>query len=355
MTSALLLSLALVFSAGGVASAAPTAEFTFGPTAPTVRQPVTFTFLGNCDIPPCIVEWRYFTNGGSSLGTSMGRGETLEYAFPRADLYTVRVRITNGLGTNGSATATHSLVVTGTVQDHDRRIGYDAWSGSNHPQATGAGFRTTTSATSEVSHVFTGPEVAYLARTGPDKGIAALLIGGTQRLVDLYAPTHGTTSFPVTGLSDGRHRVRVRPTGTRNDASTGTAVAVDGFVAGTTQVDDTSSTVDYNTWVAGANPKANGGTVRNSSTTGAGTAFVFWGPSVTWVSTTGPGQGQANVTIDGSSMGIVDGYSPTQTWQVEHTYTDLGTGRHVIRVMVAGSRNASSTGNRVASDAFIVR
>lgn len=355
LTITLLVSLVAVFSTVGTASAAPTAEFTFSPPAPAVRQPVTFTFQGTCDVPPCTIEWRWFQTGGSSLGTSMGRGEVISYAFPRAGIYTVRAKITNASSTHGSAFASHSLQVNGTFEDNDRRVEYAGWSGANLERASGGGFRSATVPGTAASLVFTGPEVAYVARTGPFKGIARVSVDGAQTLVDLYSPTPGSTSFPVTGLIDGRHRIRVAPTGTRNAASNGTAVTLDEFVVGTTHVDDTSSTVGYGTWAGAADAGASGGTLRTSSRAGATTEFVFWGPSVTWVTTTGPGEGIATVTIDGAEVATVDGYSPTQVWRVERSFAALGEGRHVIRVTVAGAHNPSSTGDRVGSDAFIVR
>jgi hypothetical protein len=355
LTLAALVSLALLFSTAGVASAAPTAEFTFGPTAPAVRQPVTFTFDGTCDVEPCNVEWRWFQNGGSSLGTSMGRGTALTYGFARPGIYTVRAKITNATSTHGSAVATHSLEVADTFEENHRRTAYDGWVGFLSARASNNGYRYATSTGVEASYGFTGTAVTYVARTGPDKGIAAVSIEGTTSLVDLYAPKAGSLSFPVEGLADGPHRIRIRPTGTKNDASAGTFVTVDEFVQGTTRVDDTSDAVDYNTWSGASDPNASGGSLRDSVTAGASTSFVFWGPSVTWVSAAGPDHGIANVTVDGAAAATIDGYSPTQDWQVEHTFTGLGEGKHVLKVTVDGSRNPSSEGNRVVSDAFIVR
>jgi hypothetical protein len=352
---AALVSLAMLLSTAGLASAAPTAEFSFGPKAPAVRQPVTFTFDGTCDVEPCSVEWRWFQNGGSSLGTSMGRGTVLTYAFASPGIYTVRAKITNATSTHGSAVATQSLEVADTFEENHRRIAYDGWVGFPNSRASNDGYRYATNTDVEASYGFTGTAVTYVAWTGPDKGIAAVSIDGTTSLVDLYAPEAGSASFPVEGLADGPHRIGIRPTGTKNDASEGTFVTVDEFVDGTTRVDDTSGAVDYNTWAGASNPDASGGSVRNSVAVGARTSFAFWGPSVTWVSAAGPDHGIANVTVDGAAAATIDGYSPTQDWQVEHTFTGLGEGRHVLKVTVDGSRNASSTGNRVVSDAFIVR
>lgn len=356
LSLALLFPIVVVFSTVGVASAAPTAAFRVSTTNPTVRQPVTFTFEGTCDVPPCTVDWRSFADsGGSSLGTFMGRGEVLTYAFPAADGYRVTAKITNSSRTHGSAVATQSLVVTGTVQDDDRRVGYDDWSGSTDVGATNGGVRSATSPNTFATHRFSGTEVTYVARTGPDMGIAEVSVGLTQESLDLYSPTRGTASLTVDGLSDGPHQIRVRPTGTKADASTGTRVTLDEFVVGTTHVDDRSVAVAYKTWSGLADAGASGGSVRNSATPGAGTQFAFWGPSVTWVSTTGPGHGRARVRIDGAVVGTIDLYSVTRATQVEHTFAGLAAGRHIIRVTVVGTHNLRSTGNRVGSDAFIVR
>ena len=53
----LLVTLALSVTSAGSASAEPTASYTFSPTAPSVREPVTFTSTGECDVPPCSTVW----------------------------------------------------------------------------------------------------------------------------------------------------------------------------------------------------------------------------------------------------------------------------------------------------------
>jgi hypothetical protein len=355
LAPALLLALAAVFSTAGVASALPTAEFTFTPAAPALGQPVVFTFTGTCDTPPCSVSWRWFQTGGSRLGTAMGTGERVTYTFPHAGEYSVVAKITNGGSTHGSATATHTLSVQDTFDDDDHQVRYDGWRGVTDPRAGSGGYRTSSSTSDVASYAFPGTQVSYVARTGPDKGIAAVTVPGRPRaLVDLYSARAGTTSLSLTGLSDTTHRIRVQPTGTRNPASTGTGVTLDEFVAGTTPVDDRASAVDYNDWRASSNPQAAGGSARSNRTAGASTSFTFSGPSVTWLSFQGPAQGRAAVVLDGRRVETVDGYAATSSWKVAHTYAGLTTGRHVIRVVVLGTRNPSSVGDRVTSDAFVL-
>lgn len=99
----------------GPASAAPTAEFTFAPTAPVIDQPVTFTFAGSCDVAPCRIQWKWFSAGGSSLGNTMGEGLVLTYAFADAGTFSVVAKITNATSTTGTATVTHAIRVVPAV------------------------------------------------------------------------------------------------------------------------------------------------------------------------------------------------------------------------------------------------
>jgi hypothetical protein len=337
------------------ASATPTAEFSFSPAAPTVGQPVTFKFSGTCDLDPCTVDWRWFQTGGSSLGTSMGEGELLTYAFPAVGTYSVVAKITNSGRTHGSATATHAVVVRDTFQDFDRQVAYDGWRGVVDPAASAGGYRSASVTGSMASFVFTGTAVTYTARTGPNRGIAAVSLDGVpQAPVDLYSRTRGTLQVSVDALTDAAHRIRVAVSGAKNPASTGTAVTVDDFTVGTTRTDDRSR-VAYNTWAVISNPNASAGSARNSATAGAKTGLTFYGTSVTWLMFKGPFQGFAAVFIDGRRVDTVDGYAPRATWQASLTYDGLTVGTHTIRIKVLGTHSAASAGNRVTSDAFKVR
>jgi hypothetical protein len=356
---ALLLSLAAVFATAGGASALPTAEFTFTPKTPMLGQPVSFTFTGTCDTPPsCTISWRYFRAGGSHLGTTMASGTNLTnltYTFPGAGTYSVVAEITNSGSTHGSATATHTLTVQDTFEDSDRKVVYDGWRGVADPTASTGGYRSASATGDIASYTFTGTQVTYVARTGPTKGIASVAIAGsTPTTVDLYSPQAGTRSFPVTGLTDAAHTIAVRPTGTKNPASTGTQVNVDEFVVGATRVDDRASVIRYSTWRGLLRASASGGSLRRSATPGASTSFAFSGTSVTWLSVEGPRQGIADVFVDGRRVGSVDAYAPKDAFKVAHTFAGLTNGQHVIRVVVRGAHNPNSAGDLVTSDAFVL-
>jgi len=120
------LAFVLLLAWSGAASAVPTAEFAFGPTTPEVAQPVTFAFNGTCDVPPCRIQWRWFKAGGSSLGTFMGEGPVLAYAFPAVGAYFVVAKMTNSTRTHAFATVTHVVSVRATFQDDRRQVRYAA-------------------------------------------------------------------------------------------------------------------------------------------------------------------------------------------------------------------------------------
>jgi hypothetical protein len=87
---------------------------------------------------------------------------------------------------------------------------------------------------------------------------------------------------------------------------------------------------------------------------GAASVLTFYGPSVTWLTRTGPAEGMVEVEIDGEQKAVLDGYADATTWQVPHTFTGLSDGQHTIRVRALGLQNPLSAGTRVTSDAFVV-
>ena len=359
---ALLLGVALVVSTVGTARALPTADFTFAPSGPVPGEAVTFTFTGSCDVPPCAVEWRWFRDGGPRLGTSMGAGDEITYAFSRSGAYRVVAKITNAGSTHGSATATHAVSVQGTFEDHDRAIRYAGWLGVADPAASGGGYRSASNPKSVASYTFAGPAISFVARTGPGLGVAAVdVTGRPELLVDLYSPEPGTTSLTIDGLPAGPHRIRVRPTGTRGSASSGTAITLDEFVLGApdgpteNRVDDRSSAIGYGRWQGSTAAKAHDRSLRSSRARGATADFAFTGTSVTWLTSRGPDQGRARVKIDGHRVEVADLYASRRRWQVERTYVGLAPGPHVIQVVVLGRHDRRSRGNTVTLDGFLLR
>ncbi|GAB4008572.1 PKD domain-containing protein [Nocardioides ultimimeridianus] len=343
---------AVVALTPAVSSALPTADFTISATTPAPGAPVTFTFTGTCDQPPCSVVWTWFQDGGSHLGTRMGFGDEITYAFPRSGLYAVVARITNANSTHGSASATHDLVVGDTVQENGQAVRLGGWSRVATAGASKGGEHV---GTGSAGLWFAGGRLGYVACTGPGRGIARLVVDG-RRLgtVDLYSATPGVRTRSLTGLGAGVHFARLVSTGTRNLASTGIAISLDEFLVGATvHVDDNSLGVRYAGWAGLSSPVADGGGERITAQPGAQAMVTFSGTTVTWETAEGPDQGIATVLIDDVPVATVDNYAAATTPRVLRTFTGLTTGSHTLRVVVAGQHQAASTGNGIVVDAFV--
>lgn len=250
----------------------------------------------------------------------------------------------------------HGLLAGSPAQPEARPAERDLWLCSViEPNAWGAGgVRGVTGGTA--AHTFTGTSLTWLTRRGPGQGIASVTIDGVSKgNVDLYASTTGSLQRSFTGLAATRHKVVIKVTGTRNAASTGTAVSVDGFTVGTATTQESAKAVTYNTWVGASSASASGGQYRVSGSAQASADFRFTGTEVTWITATGPGWGRARVLIDGVDKGVVDLYASTVRWQTARTYGGLAAGAHTLTVIPLGTKNAAATSTKVAVDAFSAR
>jgi len=158
-----------------------------------------------------------------------------------ASAYQFRATATDALGN----TSAPILSPAYHVSLSDDNSGAPKFSGSwstqkNNAQSAGAYGNTIHSATAPqagktntVTFTFTGTEVALLAGVGPDRGQVSIAVDGrAAQIVDLYAPSAQQAMLvgTVSGLAAGTHTVTVNVLTTRNAASSGTRVDVDGFV-----------------------------------------------------------------------------------------------------------------------------
>jgi outer membrane biosynthesis protein TonB len=96
-------------------SVAPTAAFTFSPTAPVIGAAVTFKNTGStCSAAPCTYEW---SDDGSPTRPipalwPLGSGPSISFTFHEADTKYVRLVVTDALGR--TATVEHNVVVAAT-------------------------------------------------------------------------------------------------------------------------------------------------------------------------------------------------------------------------------------------------
>jgi plastocyanin len=294
------------------------------------------------------------TTGGDnfSLNLNPTLGYTQSYTFVTPGTYVYYCRIHGFNAMHGTITVSGKKNTT--IQDGDPRITYDSWAGVSDSHASGHAYRTSATPRAKAAFSFTGTEVAWVTRKGPDQGIATVKIDGVkQNDVDLYATSSHQFVQSYSGLASGTHTIVVSVSGRANPASTSASVAVDAFRVGTTTTEESSIAITYDSWVGGTAPYASGGTYRHNGAAGATASLTFVGTGVDWVTQGGSSNGLADVSIDGVDQGTVD-LSTRSGWDVFESYTGLNPGVHTIVVTALGERGASSTGTRVVVDAFLV-
>lgn len=241
------------------------------------------------------------------------------------------------------------------VQEMDESVRYDGWRAVNAAQASGGTSRMSNAKDDSVTFKFTGRSVSWLTKKGPAQGKARVTIDGVNKgTFDLYAPTE---KYKIVekfgGLPNTKHTLLLNVLGAKNNAASGNYVLVDGFVVGSSTIEETSPRVHYNMWRGVVNGNASSGTLRSNARAGAEARFIFSGTGVMWLTAKGPTYGQAKVVIDGVNKGTFDLYAAKQRWQVLIPFPGLKNGKHTLVVQVLGSKNKKSSGTTVVVDAFL--
>jgi hypothetical protein len=254
-----------------------------------------------------------------------------------------------------SMTAYNTHAGPGVSQGRDPAPNYDGWSTIFDKTALGGAYRASLVKGQKV--IFKTPvtrSVVWIAHRGRQEGRARVLIDGRPRgTFDLYAPVASDRSFTFKGLSRKAHFVTIEVLGTKDAASRGRWVTVDGFNVGGNIREESALNVHYGTWKGVSSRAASGGSYRESGSSRAWLRLQFTGTRIDWLTATGPVYGRAKVVIDGVAH-TVDLYRPRRHWRVRLSYTRLGPGTHHITVRPLGTKDSSSTSANVVFDAFIV-
>ena len=253
-----------------------------------------------------------------------------------------------------SMTAYNAHHGPGISQDRDAPLRYDGWSTFFDGTALGGSYRA--SRTRGQTATFRTPvtrKLKWITHLGRQAGRARVLIDGRRKgTFDLYAPAGASHAFRFTGLPHRSHVVTIKVLGTKNPASGGRWVAVDGFNVKRAIREEYASGVRYGTWAGMSRRAASGGSYRESASPGAEVAFTFSGHRIAWVTATGPAYGRARVVVDGVAH-TVDLYRAHRHWRVKIAYRGLGSGKHRIAIRPLGSKDPASSSARVVFDAFI--
>jgi hypothetical protein len=246
-----------------------------------------------------------------------------------------------------------------------------AWSGTSGNTGSGTAALSAT-AGDHADYTFTGTAVTWLSFRSPLAGIAEVVLdGASQGQFDLYAAAESVRVpiFARSGLSAGRHTLRINVTGARNPSATNGYVTVDAFDVAwlpsaptITRVQETDPAITYTTsppWTRGNSLAFMSGDFATGSyridpagqavvTAGAMASFTFTGTGVRWIGYRGFATGVARVRLDSVLVATIETRVTTQEeyQAVVYQVSGLPAATHTIEIEVVG-RNNEPPGTRV--------
>lgn len=242
------------------------------------------------------------------------------------------------------------------------------WSGGSAVQTATAG------ATASIT--FTGTSIRWIGSRGRTMGLATVSVdGGPATEVNTFGrPTDEvhTVIYDINDLSDGRHTLTIKVTGTKDSqADDGSLIVLDAFDiqpgATVSHWQETDANVIFTPgWTksninlpwsgtGASNPPELPVSAQESQDPGPKMTLPFRGTAIGWTGYRGPDAGIALVQVDGGAAREVDLYAANATYQaVVFSATGLSDANHTLTIESTGRRNAASVGARVVVDAFDV-
>jgi hypothetical protein len=163
-----------------------------------------------------------------------------------------------------------------------------------------------------------------------------------------------TSPKSYSALPSGHHSFRVRATDAAGNTEA-TPASRTWTVLKTFQESDRDHT-RYGGWSFEKNPAFGGGYASKSNTAASEATVRFSGTTVTWKTAKRPDAGITDVFLDGTKVATFDGYSANAQYNVTgYSRSGLSSGNHTLRVVVTGTKNASSSGTYSYVDSFPIK
>lgn len=212
----------------------------------------------------------------------------------------------------------------------------------------------TNQAGSSIEQDFYGTDVYWYGLKNNDLGIADVYIDGSfVESVDCYSGSRSVQKlFERTNLSNSSHTIKVVVTGNKNGSSSGTFIVHDAFKF-PKRIDDASSENNYSgSWTRYWESIYYNNTCYVTNQQGAFVEYGFTGKTINWYGLKNSDLGIADVYIDGVKYATVDCYSSNRSVQKLFSVSNLSEQDHVIKVVVTGNKNGSSSGTFIVHDSF---
>lgn len=226
-------------------------------TASAVISPAAATLGADTDSPaagiPVRISWsassdnvgvagyqlQYSTNGGAFTVAGNVTGTSVTLNVPAGtSTWRYQVRAYDTAGNFSTASTASTAITLGLDQETvTSRVSFaGTWTTASAGASSGGAtkYATASSASATYKPATGTNQIAVVMATGPAAGRATIAIdGGTATTIDLYSSTPGVRSImfsSATLSATASHTVVVKPLGTKNSASSGTRVDIDGFL-----------------------------------------------------------------------------------------------------------------------------
>lgn len=235
-----------------------------------------------------------------------------------------------------------------SVDDQRRAIVYTGnW--QKQPSVPGAFEDTLTTSSTPgdyAEYTFNGKGLKLLTKTANDGGTIDIYID--NQLVSSFNahssdPAYRVVAYETKSLAPGTHTVRIE----NASASGSERVHVDYIqVYDMTNIDSNNANIAYTgNWNHVDQAGNYYESVSYSGATNAAATYSFYGSEVKLFGKKGPGMGKLKVFIDEVQAALVDTYSAqTEYQQLLYENTALATGNHTVKMVIAGQKNAASSG-----------
>jgi hypothetical protein len=302
--------------------------------------------------------WEEVVSAPSSIQDSINKQAAyVDWSSVLADAaqYTVQGSNINGIIIGGVAPGPYETSGITIVDDADTaKISYTGtWEHLSRSGTFDGTISDSSTTNDDVEYTFTGTTVQFYTQKGPSAGIFDIYMDGVyQTSFDSYSASHEyqVLAYENTSLSNGEHTIKMEVTGTHNASSTGYFCHIDRIVTskptvGVVDDADTANISYTGTWEHLSRTGPSDGTISDSSTTNDDVEYTFTGTTVQFYTQKGPSGGIFDIYIDNVLQTSYDSYSASHEYQVlAYENTSLSNGEHTVKIVVTGTKNASSTG-----------
>ncbi len=219
-----------------------------------------------------------------------------------------------------------------------------------------------------LDYAFSGTAISWVGPFSQDAGVAEVYIDGIfQQQIDQWREGDYKPRSLIYHRGDlplGNHTLRIVTRGSLIEhcpgnwsclpISTRPVTRIDALLVNASSTDDTEPGLVYSVpgdWTRLTYDLSYNTTESRASKIGSQFVYDFTGTTVSWVGSTGPQYGRADVYLDNSLVASLELYTPAVTRnQVLFSQGALSPSNHSLKVVVRSDRHAQAVGNFVGVD-----